>query len=208
VGNGGEIDYVWNNIWNSTGGGNNGPQVPQASPSGSMYFWNNTVAGGWPYCIQNAGHGSAFTGTFWAANNHCVNSNSAITDGTFTASTLKVSNNVGMTPAIATLQGYTSSETYMFSPLLSCALGTCSTLGAGTDLTSSWPSGTSPSGGTFTTSDTNYACQEQTVDGVVQAVCPTRSSTNLRSQTWDAGAFQFGSSSVPAAPTGLAAVVQ
>src|SRR5580700_2584232 len=208
IGNGGEIDYVWNNIWNSAGGGNNGPQVPQASPSGSMYFWNNTVAGGWPYCIQNAGHGSAFTGTFWAANNHCINSNSSITDGTFTASTLKVSNNVGMTPATAKSQGYTSIETYMFSPLSTCAAATCSTLGAGTDLTPFWPNGTSPSGGTFTTNDTNYACQEQTVDGVVQAVCPERPLTNLRSSSWDAGAFQWGTSSLPAAPTGLSAVVQ
>jgi hypothetical protein len=184
VGNSGETDYVWNNIWNSSGAGNNGPQVPQSSPSGSMYFWNNTVAGGWPYCIQNAGHGSAFTGTFWAANNHCINSSSAITDGSFTAGTLTIANNVGMTPALAATQGFANTQYFQFSPTSL----TNSTFGAGANLTSSWPTGTSPSGGTFSTNDSTYAAQEEIINGVVQAVAPTRTS-QVRPLTgaWAAG---------------------
>jgi hypothetical protein len=184
VGNGGEIDYVWNNIWNSAGSGNNGPQVPQSSPSGSMYFWNNTVAGGWPYCIKNAGHGSAFTGNFWAANNHCINSSAAITDGSFTAGTLTIANNIGQTPSAAAAQGFTASDYYQWTP----NTNTTALFGAGVNLTSNWPTGTSPSGGTFNTNDTTYAVTEQTINGVVQAVAPGRTSV-ARGSTWNVGPF-------------------
>jgi hypothetical protein len=218
VGNSGEVDYVWNNIWNSSGSGNNGPQVPQSSPSGSMFFWNNTVAGGWPYCIQNAGHGSAFTGTFWASNNHCINASAAITDGSFTAGTLTIANNVGMTPTVATSQGYTNAETYIYSPVGGCTSSTCATVSAGTNLSFNLPAGPSPSGGEFNTSDTFYAATEQTISGVVQAVAPTRTQNTrpiYNFQTlWDAGAYQLNSTSSCEPPlycapsTSTSAVVQ
>jgi hypothetical protein len=198
VGNPGETDYVWNNIWVMSGGsGSNGPQVPQSSPSGSLYFWNNTLYNTYA-CINQAGHGGTYTGDFEVNNNHCITSSSAAVVGEFSASgTNSTTNNVVMTPAVATSQGYTSAETYVYSP----TAGTNSTVGAGMNLTSAWPSG-------YSSNDTGYACTEQTIGGVLQAVCPVRTATNGRTSSWDAGAYQWGGSSLPLAPTGLSAVVQ
>jgi hypothetical protein len=191
VGNPGEVDYVWNNVWDmgATGvAGVNGPQVPQStSGSKSLFFWNNTVrwAAG---CINVGGHSTTYTGTFAVQNNHCINDAQTTVAGT-TPGGATITNNLGMTNATATTQGYTSSESWPFSP----TAGTNSTVGAGTNLTSSWPAG-------FNTTDFAYICTEQTVSGVVESVCtPTRGySRPTGSTAWDIGAYEF---SIPQAAT-------
>jgi len=200
LGNGNETDYVWNNIWDmgaTATAGANGPQVPQSSSSTwSFYFWNNTVrwASG---CVNNAGHGGAAK-NFYLQNNHCINDGSIVTGGGWSPSGgTAIDHNVAMTNATATSQGYTTSENYVFSPTAS----TNSTVGAGISVASLWPAG-------FPTNDTTLACLEQTVGGVVESVCPTRSDTTARTSTWDAGAYLWVNSSAPTPPTGLTASVQ
>ena len=65
IGNPGETDYVWNNIWYSPNLLNpsqaNGPEVPQSETPVAMYFWNNTVVDSVDGCMGNAGHGSTFS---------------------------------------------------------------------------------------------------------------------------------------------------
>lgn len=204
VGNPGEVDYVWNNVWDmgaSGVGGENGPQVPQStSGSKTLFFVNNTVR--WATgCINVGGHSTTYTGTFAVQNNHCINDSSVTVAGA-TPGGATISNNLGMTNAMATSQGYTATEQYEFQPASSCTVGTCSTVGAGLDLASLIPAG-------FTANDTNYACTEQTVSGVVESVCPARIA-NQRLGSWDVGAYEFSSSSAnqPNPPTGLAASVQ
>ena len=171
VGNPNEIDYVWNNIWyNNTSVGANGPQVPQSETPDSFYFWNNTVVG-WTSCVQSAGHGFSWTGTFAAQNNYCINSNGASVAGSPSAGTVTVGNNIGVTPATATSQGFTSAETYVYSPASSNCNGIASNcpIGAGVNL-SSMATGQL----TALQQDTTYACEQGTVNGVVQAVCNQR----------------------------------
>lgn len=207
LGNSGEIDYVWNNIWVMRGNGANPPQMPQAETPNSLYFWNNIIDG--PWCMQSASHGYTWSGTVDFRNNYCINSGAATpsTSG-LSAGTLINTNNVGQTEATANGQGYTNTETYVYSPISTCTSSTCATLRAGTNLTSVFPTGTSPSGRTFTTNDMNYACSEETVSGVVESVCPARTwnSRPTGSAAWDAGVYHMASGGPPP-PTGLVAVV-
>jgi Divergent InlB B-repeat domain len=186
VGNPGEIDYVWNNVWNQPGSGQNGPQVPQSSPSTAMYFFNNTVGGGWPDCIKNAGHGSAFSTIFVAQGNHCVNSTSSITDGTFTAPTLTINSNVGMTQATATTQLYGP----LWAPSFTCTPATCATLQAGTTKPSYFPS-SGPVTTSFPYSDTLLGSIEVTINGVVQPQIARTPVAIPSSVNRDAGAYEF-----------------
>jgi hypothetical protein len=106
--------------------------------------------------------------------------------------------NIVQTLSTANGQGYTSSETYAFSP----TSANDATVGAGTNLTSSCTGSV-----TSLCSDTTYACTD---GGGNQPSCPART-TNGRAPTgaWDSGAYLFsGSGQPPAPPTGLTAVVQ
>lgn len=174
----GEVDYVWNNVWDGT---SNPPQLPQSSPTGSLYMWNNVNAGQ-SGCLQNAGHGYSFNGDFMVINNYCPNSSGNGVGSPTVSGTKTVSNNLGPTIAAAAAQGYVNSGTYIFSP----QNGSGSTVGTGLNLTSMWPAG-------FNTNDTSYAVTEQTINGVVQAVFPARVA-NVRpsSGAWDVGAYEFG----------------
>ncbi len=188
LGNTGETDYVWNNIL--TGNMGNMIHMPQNSnPGVSMYFWNNTLV---PRTGLNCFLIGSFTwsGVVQAENNHCITSAaggsySGLANSAWSATGgVTVSSNLVQTPTTATSQGYTSSQSpYIYYPTVGG-----STIGAGANLTSSWPGG-------YVTSDTTYACSESTVSGVVESVCPARTS-NTRptgSTAWDIGAYEFGS---------------
>ncbi|SPF40173.1 exported hypothetical protein [Candidatus Sulfotelmatobacter kueseliae] len=207
IGNPGEIDYAWNNIFDCSGGGvgNNCPALEQGSGDlHSLFFWNNTIfnANG-NYCMT-LGSNNAYQKDFQVRNNHCITTNTGgvvfglnspspdsganapVTDHNYIESASQAASN-----------GYTSSQPYNYSPTSASS----PTVGAGINLTSSWP-------GAYSTNDTNYACTEQTVNGVVQSVCPARSSVSRPSSAaWDAGAYFFPVGT-PNPPTGLAAVVQ
>lgn len=180
VGNPNESDFVFDSLWDmhNNAAGANGPQMPQqAAASWSLYFANNTVV--WdPGCAVGGGHGAAMTDLTFS-NNHCIGSGAIVLGGTLTPSGLNLrQTNLGMLTSVAAGQGYVTGDQYQ--PILGG-----STIGFGTNLTSSWPGG-------FSTNDSTLACTEQTMSGVVQAVCPTRP-TNTRpgGGAWDAGAYEF-----------------
>lgn len=211
VGNNGETDYVWNNLWyNNTSVGANGPDVPQNDNQAvALYYFNNTNMDSDTVCVRTDPPATFWSSAFVMVNNHCI------TNGTPTgtsqsqgmmnqtvsgAKTLVFSNNVVESIATANSQGYTNSQGYVFSP----TSATSPTVGAGRNLTSSyWPAG-------FSINDTTYACSQQTIAGVVQSVCPARPPQGRpASGAWDVGAYQFssiGSKAAPAPPTNVSAV--
>jgi hypothetical protein len=196
VGNPNETDYIWNNVVY----GNMGNMIHLDEPAGvSMYFFNNTLVPRSSLECFNVGPGT-WSGVIVAENNHCITTAtggaySNLASTTFSATGgVTVSNNLVQTPTVAdenlspNFDQYSSSQTFVYSPVAS----TNSTIGAGANLTSSWPGG-------YVTSDTTYACSESTVSGVVESVCPARTS-NTRptgATAWDIGAYQFGSQASP-----------
>jgi hypothetical protein len=215
VGNTGETDYVWNNVFYNLGGGDIArlPQNDQPNVN-ALYFINNTWeedAGSVCAALNSSSGGANWINAFVMVNNHCITSSTPSGDtqsqkmmtGTVSGPTkVLFSNNVVETIAAANSSGYSNAQTYVYSP--PSASG--GTVGAGTNLASTyWPSGFSPN-------DSSYSCSEQTVSGVVESVCPART-PNPRPAAgqgaWDAGAYEFGSSGTTVnPPTGLAAIVQ
>ncbi len=203
----GETDYLWNNTWVLTGGGN-APAIPynggSATSCTAVTMWNNTIV---PQsgvnCVHKTGASGSTIGTLTIQNNHCVTTGSLNDSFSGVATTQIINSNTLMTPTTATSQGYTSSETLQYSPPSGCTPASCSTLQAGANLTSSWPAG-------YSTNDTTYACIEQTINGVVQSFCPARAATTRQGTgggNWDVGAYYYVASEAPQPPTGLAAVV-
>jgi len=212
IGNGSETDYVWNNvIYNLTN--STGTMAPPIAPQGpssgnSIYMWNNTIVvpvGQTNACLAWSGQGSGtIFSTINMQNNHCITSGSYALDPSLANYTTTTVNNTNLvqTPKQADADSsphfdeYTSSETYAYSPVAS----TNSTVGAGTNLASSWVSG-------FSTNDTSYGC---TYDSSVQTVsCPARAAnTRPQSAPWDIGAYEFNAQDPPPnPPTGLTATV-
>jgi hypothetical protein len=197
-GNGGETMYAFNNVIYNLGSGQT-PSIPQtAGQTGiSLHYYNNTVVSpGGQSCWNNSGQtGSSYT-AFVLENNHCIGTgNLADTWGSYPTLTT----NVLMTPSTATGQGYTSSETYTYSP----AAATNGTVGAGTNLTSSC-SGSAVS----LCSDTAYACTYNSSSETIS--CPAREvNAKPPSGAWDAGSYLYVAGGAPPnPPTGLTAVVQ
>jgi hypothetical protein len=201
IGNPGETDYVWNNIWYSPNLLNpsqaNGPEVPQSETPVAMYFWNNTVVDSVDGCMGNAGHGSTFSTAFKSQNNLCINPNGSSSSASFTPST--TGNNLGLTDSQASTDGYTTSQTIAYSPTKSSS----PSVGAGTNLTSVWPSG-------FSTQDASLICNVQTVNTVVQMVCTGTPNPRPSTGAWDVGAYQFSAASTtkPNPPTNIKVTVQ
>jgi hypothetical protein len=155
---------------------------------GSLYFWNNTVQCGsnttqYDNCQTNIGNiqsGGTLGNVVSYLNNHFVTAlGSAPTcyTGTGAPVSCSFSNNVVQTQSTANGQGYSSTQTYAFSPTLGG-----STIGAGENLSSSWPGG-------YSTNDTTYAC----TDASNVVTCPARVSLT-RGTTWDIGAYMYQSS--------------
>jgi len=195
VGNTGETDYVWNNVWCCNIGGGDVAQFPQNNQPGviGLYFMNNV----WEENLgngvcANASNGTSWTSAFVMVNNFCLvpntpngttQSQKMMSGSTITSpTTLQFSNNIVETITTANANGCNASETYPYAPSTSCQ----DTVGKGSNLTSTfWPAG-------YPTSDTTFACAEQTVSGVVESVCPQRI-VNARPATgaWDSGAYEF-----------------
>ncbi len=207
IGNTGETDYIWNNVIASASG--NPIHFPQSTGKSNMnmYAWNNTIvpASGSPCFLWVSGFGGSWN-TVDIRNNQCITTSGSIASSGFTVTTLIVSNNAMMTPAQASAAGYLSNQTYKFSPTTSNCLGlSICTLLVGTNLSAF---ATGPLAGLQ--NDTSYACTQQTVGGVVQSVCPSKT-TYARANTWEVGAYHFGgtaASTPPPPPTNIIAIVK
>jgi hypothetical protein len=211
VGNPGETDYVWNNLWyNNTSVGANGPDVPQNDNNTvALYYFNNTNVDSDVACVRTDAPGKFWSSAFVMVNNHCITggtpggttqSQGMMNQTVSGATTILFGNNVVESLATANSKGYTNTETYVYSP----TSATSPTVGAGQNLTTTyWPAG-------FSINDTTYSCTQQTVNGVVESVCPARTpNPRPTSGAWDAGAYQFStaaSKGEPAPPTGVTAV--
>ena len=203
IGNPNEIDYVWNNIIDADPVAN-GPQIPQnTNGAGPVYIWNNTIryAAG---CARVGQHSTSFT-ALQIQNNHCIN-DAMIDLGIVSGSISRMvnSNDVVMSNATATSQGFTSSQSYPFSTTSQ----TDNTVGAHANLTSTTPGCGTPGLAALCSDTTGYATR-QTINGVVTAV-PGSRKTNSRGSAWNAGAYQYNAASQASVnpPTGLTAVVQ
>jgi hypothetical protein len=186
-------------------------------PGYTVNFYNNTgvqATSGY-YCIATTDRGSSNTiGAANIVNNHCItptgttaaalcfNNGSACS----TVTNLTETKNVVMSVATAASQGYTSAEAFVYSP----TAASNSTVGAGTNLTSSCSGSTAA-----LCSETAYSCY---VGGGNALVCPVRTPlTRAASGTcslgvpgcWDAGAHLLAAgNSAPNPPTGLQANIQ
>jgi hypothetical protein len=190
IGNPGETDYVWNNIWwNDTAVGSNGPQVPQSETPVAMYFFNNAVVD-WDSCIHDAGHGYSWSGAFHSQNNIGINPSGSCGSGSPTSSPAAViTNNIGLTDSTATSDGYTASQSpFVYYPIAI----TSPTVGAGVNLSSFYPAG-------FAKTDSSMTCTQQTVNTVVQSVCNGTPVTRPAG-AWDVGPYQFSGSVLPPSP--------
>jgi hypothetical protein len=200
LGNPGETDYVWNNVISISSGGS-APDFPQASgsPGVAAYYWNNTIIppSGASCFYQNGGNP---TPTVVIQNNHCITTGAVATG--FTSGSLTVTNNLLQTPSQAdanispNYDQYTSSETYVYSPVAS----TNSTVGYGTNLTGDC-SGLLAG----LCSDTDYAV---IYDSTAQTTTSPGRTQNSRpaSGAWDAGAYQSGDPPGPEPPSKVQAI--
>jgi hypothetical protein len=171
--------------------------------SGTVNFFNNTTQGG---TASDSSH-PVFSCTVPSCNvqnNHAITTNSTPLGNCGNGCTQTT--NLPMTPATATADGYTSSQTYSFSPTLSNS----PTVGAGTNAQSLCTalSNVSQTAGAACQSDTPYAVGYDTSNHTV--IIPDRTS-NTRPTTgaWDVGGYEFSTSqnNPPNPPTGLTAVV-
>jgi hypothetical protein len=184
--------YVYNNvIYNNWTGGNPNVQIdPYGSSSGCgfFYIWNNTLqepSGGGASLVRVVNRGFPI-GTLTLEDNQYVTDGTVLDTGAG-VNTLTQDHNVTQTNAQATSAGYTSSQTYPYSPTASNS----PTVGQGADLTSNC--------------STAAALCSDTSDGSIRTPV-ARPSTGA----WDSGAYEYeaGSDPPPNPPTGLAAIVK
>ncbi len=212
----GGTDWVFNNLcWNVATDCFN-IDTQGNFPTYTANFYNNTAApGGSFHCMATTDRGSSNSiGTVNLVNNHCITTNGIDTEAfcfnggsnCSGVTNLTKTTNVLMSAAAAATQGFTTSEAFVYSP----TAASNSTVGAGTNLTSSCSGNTAA-----LCSETTYACS---IGAGNALVCPVRTPlTRSASGTcsvgvpgcWDAGAHLFaGDALSPAAPTGLQATVQ
>jgi hypothetical protein len=205
------VSYAFNNVLYDLNPSNifiTGGHPP--GPYGVFYLFNNTIECGTDSnLVGGACFGNGETGnqmTVNSYNNHAINSvvsggGCSINGGSCSSVTTDLVQLLTATNA----QGYTSSETYAFSP--TSASG--STVGTGTNEQSLCTAiaGLNSAAGTTCQSSTGYACTYNTSNHTVN--CPSDTElTRSASTAWNIGAYQFtaGTQTTLAAPTSLVAV--
>ncbi len=115
IGNHTETDYVWNNVLYGLRG--NPPALTQQSePGEKAFFWNNTIEGGslgTGACLR-AGHSGSYAEIAYQ-DNLCITSHMEVLENLET-SKLVNGGDVKLEPTVATSDGYTTSQTYVYSP--------------------------------------------------------------------------------------------
>lgn len=200
-----DSSYVFNNVFYdvSTSQYFDYGNVGVGTNSGSYFVFNNTFQSNGS--ISTVIACSASHNTFKNTNNHFVNDTTSYPSSCTGMTNLTP---LAMTNATATTDGYTSSQTYGYSPTTSGS----PTVGAGTNETSGYCATLTGSSdtliqaaGTACQSDTTYACIYNTSGHTV--TCPART-VNARptSTAWDVGAYEF-SGSAPSPPTNLTGIL-
>jgi len=175
--NGREFDYLWNNVVYVGSSATTTPpfqfdSISTANNGSQVHAWNNTVVGGASLdCMATVNRGNGNFGTLDLQNNHCI-SNVGIISLAITGNVFTNNNNLLMSTTTATAQGYTSSESFVYSP----SLITNGTVHAGVNLSSLET--LNPPGFPVASiaNDTTY--------GGTRLV-------NIRPSLWDIGAYQF-----------------
>ena len=173
-------------------------------------FQNNhrTDGGGNSFSCSATGNTDPYTNAnihFISSDVSSIYSSNCSGKGTDTTSLL-------MTNATATADGYTSSQTYAFSPTSSDS----PTVGRGTNRQAAMCGALTTAAGTDPTlsnaatacqSDTTYACTYNTSNHTMS--CPARvAAARPASGAWDIGAYQFSNADPPAPPSDLTAAPQ
>jgi hypothetical protein len=195
------VTNAYNNIIDASAASGNVFNIgghPSAGSTGTYYVNDNTITihnGG--TCMGNGETPPRSTTNF--ANNHCIGG-SLLCDGTGTTCN-NLGGNLLQSMPTANGQGYSYSETEEYSPANSCTPSTCSTVQAGTNLTSSCSGNvkalcTSTAYPTYNT--TNHTISVSNVSPAGQP----------RGNTWDIGAYLYTTQgNPPNPPTNLTDVV-
>ena len=177
--------YIWNNVIYNNYSGNSDIQIEPYGGNagcGAWYMWNNTLempTSDQASDIRIVPRGFP-VGTVILQNTHFITDGGTFDTGSG-VSNLTSDHNVTQTNAQANAQGYTSSETFAYSPISSSG----ATVGAGRNLTSQC------AGGLISLcSDTTYAVG---LNSSTNSVIPNPRATVARPGTaaWDAGAYEF-----------------
>ncbi len=205
----GYTDYVFNNLIYDEGamnfvfgigsGEGNGANV------GQVNVFNNTMEHSGAIFVT-CQPSSVYTDPVAFVNNHFITDNSTAWNSNCTSQITNNVTNLVMTHSTATADGYTTSETYPYSP----TSGSSPTVGAGTNETSSYCATLLASSdpliqaaGTACESGTTIACTYITSNHTMS--CPAQTPVARPASSppnWDSGAYQFASSTV-APPTGV-----
>jgi hypothetical protein len=211
--NGPSTDYVFNNVFydvGAAGAGNYFDIGQNGSNQGILNIFNNTfeqTASNTVLSVLSCP--SSFLHPFTEANNYYISEYNPYYTTPCNGRTSLTS--LIQTHSLASAQGFTSSETFPFSP----AVANTSTAGTGTNLgtlNNAFCSALSSAGltgaATACQSDTTFACTYNISNHTV--VCPARTPIpRPPSAGWDIGAYQYGTTrSVPLPPTQVTVVVQ
>jgi hypothetical protein len=195
------VTNAYNNIIDASAASGNVFNIgghPSAGNTGTYNIYNTTVISGNGGTCMGNGESSPRSITNYS-NLQCIGG-TKLCDGTGTTCNDK-GGNILQSSSTATSQGYTSSETFEYSPTSSCTAGTCSTVQAGTDLSSSCTGSASALCNSITYPAYNTANHTMGIQSTPPA-------GNSRGSTWDVGAYQYASGTSPNPPTGLSASVQ
>lgn len=200
-GNGGTIpssvNFGFNNVmWglssNPVDIGNHG-----SGNYGTYYWFNNTVD-----CSLGGCGGPPPSGPYWTMyenNNHYISGALNFSASGGSTSPCKTGSGSGctdltQTESVANGQGYTSTEMFPYSPISSCKSSSCSTVQAGTNLTSTYCATLStinPTAAAACLKGTSVSCAYNSSSHTLS--CPN-DTTNPRPSmgAWDVGAYQLG----------------
>jgi hypothetical protein len=192
----GHTAYVFNNVIYDTDVGNvlDFAASLKTTPSGTIVFWNNTVE-----CGQDSNPNAVCAGPSSSITAVTLQNNHFITNAGSYWPTISVpltqANNVLQTKATANGQGYTSSQTYAFSP--TAAYSTNATPGQGTSAASLCAA----SGVSACSNDTTYGVAYNTTNHTVSS--PGRTTSSAWSNPPDVGAYSFAAGKQPGVPQGV-----
>lgn len=183
--------YMFNNLIYNVGNveylniGNNG------STYGSHYIFNNTWQTSVSQTIYNCQYLSG--GSLYDTNNHNIDD---VTPWSSPCNNLTTTTDKTMTNATATTDGYTSSQTYAYSP----TSGSSPTVTAGTNVISTYCAALTSAGmtaaATACQSDTTYGCTYNSTSHTNS--CPARTVVARPSSTApDVGVYEYQASSTP-----------